>query len=577
MSSYSNLLKDISSGNIRSIIYVPARREVYVVFKDGSSSKVPVLPNDQKILRLAEESGTQLTVKDIRQEQAVASLFGNLTIVFLFIAALLFILKRTAGIANKTLGFVNSKDPIDDAEGPTTKFDDVAGISEALEDIKEIVTFLKSPQVFSKMGAKIPKGFLLIGPPGTGKTLLARAIAGEANVPFFSISASEFVELFVGVGASRVRQLFKKALEKSPSIIFIDEIDAIGRKRGSGIGGGNDEREQTLNQLLTEIDGFAENSGVIVIAATNRPDVLDNALIRPGRFDRKIEIGLPDRKGRLEILSVHARTKPLSEDVSLNTIALNTSGFSGADLSNLLNESAIIAARSNKTKISNIELNQALDKLTMGLIRNPLTNSSNKRIIAYNEVGKALVSFLIPTSEKLDKVSILPRSSKLGGYTRFTPDEELLDSGLITKRYLLSRLIRTLAGRAAEILVFGNQEITQVSINEISAATDLAREMITKYGFSKLGPVCLEMNQEEVFIGRSLISPSSSIAQKTITAIDKEVILLSKYCLEKAINLLKPFINEMDLMVNVLLEEETVSIERFTEVTGIEPPINSEI
>ncbi|KGG12435.1 MULTISPECIES: ATP-dependent zinc metalloprotease FtsH [Prochlorococcus] len=570
MSSYSNLLKDISSGNIESLVYIPARREVVVTYNDGSSAKVSVLPNDQRILRLAQENNTILTVKDLRQEQALASLFGSLSIFFIFFIAITLLIRRSSNIANKTFGFLNSKDSIDEPNHLNTRFHDVAGISEALIEIKEIVSFLKSPEVFEKIGAKLPKGFLLVGPPGTGKTLLARAIAGEANVPFFSISASEFVELFVGVGASRVRGLFKKALANSPSIIFIDEIDAIGRQRGEGIGGGNDEREQTLNQLLTEIDGFADNSGVIIIAATNRPDVLDTALTRPGRFDRTIDIPLPDRQGRLDILSVHARTKPLEPDITLAPLALKTSGFSGADLSNLLNEAAILAARKNKNRISNNELNEALDKLSLGPMKSPLSDSKNKIVLAYHEAGRALVAYSLPSTEKIDKISILPNARGISGFTRFTPDEEIIDSGLITKGYLLSRLIRALGGRAAELIVFGKNEITQVSINDIQEATLLAREMVTKYGFSTLGPVSLDLNERSTFLSGALVRSSKPIAQKTIHAIDKEIVSLINTAMSKAIELLKPLMNKMDLLAEELLEVETLSYDKFIHIVDID-------
>ncbi len=570
MPTYSDLLKDISNNKVDSIIYIPLRREVYVTNKDGSKAKFSVLPNDQRILRLAEQSGTSLTVRDVRQEVALASSVTNLTIIFLFITAFIFIIKRSANIANKSLGFLYTKEPTEKPEQLDTKFDDVAGVSEALDEIKEIVSFLKSPEIFEKVGAKIPKGFLLIGPPGTGKTLLAKAIAGEAQVPFYSISASEFVEMFVGVGASRVRNLFIKAKQSSPSIIFIDEIDSIGRQRGGGIGGGNDEREQTLNQLLTEIDGFSDNSGVIIIGATNRPDVLDSALTRPGRFDRKIEIPLPDRKGREEILSVHARTKPLKDDACLSLIATNTPGFSGADLSNLLNEAAILAARDEKKEISNNDLKNALDKLTTGIVKSPLNKSTNKTIIAYNEVGRAIVSHFLPYGESLEKISILPRGNQIGGFTRFIPDEEILDSGLVTKSYLFSRIIRCLGGRAAEILIFGDSEVTQVSSTYIQEATYMAKEMVMKYGFSNLGPISIDFgNDESIFLGRSLIKNSNPIAQNTAKVIDEEVMSISRLALARAIKILKPYTKEMDILADVLIAEEVITAKRFYEITKL--------
>ena len=354
--SYSTLLKEINSGSVKDLVLIPGRREVIATFSDGRKVTVPILANDQQILRVAEASGTPLNVKDVRQEQALAGLAGNFALVALIVIGLSLLLRRSAQMANKTMGFGRSQPRTSPQDEVSVRFEDVAGIGEAKEELQEVVTFLKQPETFIKLGARIPRGVLLIGPPGTGKTLLAKAIAGEAGVPFFSIAASEFVELFVGVGASRVRDLFRQAKEKSPCIVFSEEIDAVGRQRGAGIGGGNDEREQTLNQLLTEMDGFADNSGVILLAATNRADVLDTALMRPGRFDRRIQVGLPDRRGREAILSVHARTRPLSDDVSLADWARRTPGFSGADLANLLNEAAILTARHEVSFLGNRNL-----------------------------------------------------------------------------------------------------------------------------------------------------------------------------------------------------------------------------
>ena len=364
--SYSELLTQISAGKVKDLQLVPARREVIVEYDDGRNATVSTLANDQQILRTAESAGVPLTVKDVRQEQALAGLAGNLALIALIVIGLSFLLRRSAQAANKAMGFGRSQARIRPQDEITVRFEDVAGISEAKEELQEVVTFLKQPESFIRLGARIPRGVLLVGPPGTGKTLLAKAIAGEAGVPFFSIAASEFVELFVGVGASRVRDLFRKAKEKSPCIIFIDEIDAVGRQRGAGIGGGNDEREQTLNQLLTEMDGFADNSGVILLAATNRADVLDTALMRPGRFDRRIHVDLPDRKGREAILAVHARSRPLSDEVSLADWALRTPGFSGADLANLINEAAILTARHDRSFVGSSELEAALERITMG-------------------------------------------------------------------------------------------------------------------------------------------------------------------------------------------------------------------
>ena len=389
--SYSSLLEQIRNGDVSTLELVPARREVRVTYPDGTKSTVSIFVNDQQILRAAEASATPLTVRDIRGEQAMAGLLGNLGLVLLLVVGLSFLLRRSAQMANRALGFGRSQPRLKPQEDLQVRFEDVAGINDAKEELEEVVTFLKQPESFTGLGAKIPRGVLLVGPPGTGKTLLARAIAGEAEVPFFSMAASEFVELFVGVGASRVRDLFRQAKEKSPCIVFIDEIDAVGRQRGAGIGGGNDEREQTLNQLLTEMDGFADNSGVILLAATNRADVLDAALTRPGRFDRRIDVSLPDRRGREAILGVHARTRPLDPEIDLAAWARRTPGFSGAELANLINEAAILTAREQQPFISDRQLEGALERITMGLSAKPLQDSAKKRLIAYHEVGHALV------------------------------------------------------------------------------------------------------------------------------------------------------------------------------------------
>jgi cell division protease FtsH len=498
--SYSELLTQISAGKVKDLQLVPARREVIVEYDDGRNATVATLANDQQILRTAESAGVPLTVKDVRQEQALAGLAGNLALIALIVIGLSFLLRRSAQAANKAMGFGRSQARIRPQDEITVRFEDVAGISEAKEELQEVVTFLKQPDNFIRLGARIPRGVLLVGPPGTGKTLLAKAIAGEAGVPFFSIAASEFVELFVGVGASRVRDLFRKAKEKSPCIIFIDEIDAVGRQRGAGIGGGNDEREQTLNQLLTEMDGFADNSGVILLAATNRADVLDTALMRPGRFDRRIHVDLPDRKGREAILAVHARSRPLSDEVSLADWALRTPGFSGADLANLINEAAILTARHERSFVGSSELEAALERITMGLSASPLQDSAKKRLIAYHEIGHALVAAHTPHADPVDKVTLLPRSGGVGGFTRFSPDEEVIDSGLVSKAYLRARLVMALGGRAAEMVVFGPGEITQGASGDLQMVSHLAREMVTRFGFSSLGPVALEGGDQEVFL-----------------------------------------------------------------------------
>ena len=574
--SYSELLTQISAGKVKDLQLVPARREVIVEYDDGRNAVVSTLANDQQILRTAESAGVPLTVKDVRQEQALAGLAGNLALIALIVIGLSFLLRRSAQAANKAMGFGRSQARIRPQDEITVRFEDVAGISEAKEELQEVVTFLKQPESFIRLGARIPRGVLLVGPPGTGKTLLAKAIAGEAGVPFFSIAASEFVELFVGVGASRVRDLFRKAKEKSPCIIFIDEIDAVGRQRGAGIGGGNDEREQTLNQLLTEMDGFADNSGVILLAATNRADVLDTALMRPGRFDRRIHVDLPDRKGREAILAVHARSRPLSDEVSLADWALRTPGFSGADLANLINEAAILTARHDRSFVGSSELEAALERITMGLSASPLQDSAKKRLIAYHEIGHALVAALTPHADPVDKVTLLPRSGGVGGFTRFFPDEEVIDSGLVSKAYLRARLVMALGGRAAETVVFGPGEITQGASGDLQMVSQLAREMVTRFGFSSLGPVALEGGDQEVFLGRDLIHTRPSYAESTGKAIDACVRQLASQALDEAIALLEPRREVMDRLVEALITEETLSSSRFYEIGGLDQPQSRE-
>ncbi len=563
--SYSKLLENINEGNVKSLILVPTERVVYAKYLNGTNAVVSVFPNDQTILRTAELAGIPLTVKNITREKAAESFTANFTVSLLFILFVLVILRKVLNIAGKSLSFLAGKTSFIDTSLMDTRFVDIAGIPEAVEEVKEIVSFLTEPDKFIKIGATIPKGFLLIGPPGTGKTLLAKAIACEANVPFLSISASEFVELFVGIGASRVKNLFFQAKEKSPSIVFIDEIDSIGRKRGTGLGGGNDEREQTLNQLLAEMDGFQQNSGIIVIAATNRQDILDTALTRPGRFDRIIEVSLPDRKGRHDILSIHALTKPLDDQIIINDIALKTQGFSGAELKNLLNEAAIIAARNNKKRIGNNEIDQAIDRLSIGITIHKNKKNTYQKLIAYNEVGRALVSYFTPITDTIDKITILNSPRNLGGFTRFTPSDDVLEDNIISKKYLISKIIIALGGRATEELVFGNSELSQLSMNHLIEATKIARMMIIKYGFSSTKYLSINSQHNQDNLTENIFRRKPLKSEKTSSLLDLEVIELLKNSLVKAKALLKPHLSLIDELAEKLLLEETISGKSFVD------------
>jgi cell division protease FtsH len=561
--SYSQLLRDIEAGKVKSLELSPAQRVVTATFADGRSRQVAVFSDNQQLLRTAEQARVPLAVRDERRDDAMAGLVTNGLLVVLLIAGLVLLVRRSAQVANKAMGFGRSQPRLQEEGAITTRFEDVAGIAEAKEELQEVVTFLKTPERFTAIGARIPKGVLLVGPPGTGKTLLARAIAGEAGVPFFSMAATEFVEMFVGVGASRVRDLFRQAKAKAPCIIFIDEIDAVGRQRGAGIGGGNDEREQTLNQLLTEMDGFEDNSGVILLAATNRLDVLDTALLRPGRFDRRISVDLPDRSGREEILSVHARTRPLAEAVSMADWARRTPGFSGADLANLLNEAAILTARRQKSQVDDEAIGDALERITMGLTAAPLQDSAKKRLIAYHEIGHALLTTLVPHADKLDKVTLLPRAGGVGGFARTMPDEDILDSGLISKAYLRARLVVALGGRAAELVVFGPSEVTQGASSDLQLVRRICRDMVMRYGFSSLGSFALEEEGEEVFLGRDWIRSSPHTSVRTGNRIDAQVRQLACEALERAIAVLTPRRELIDELVNQLIELETIDGDSF--------------
>ncbi|MGI9599747.1 MAG: ATP-dependent zinc metalloprotease FtsH [Candidatus Actinomarina sp.] len=473
---------------------------------------------------------------------------------WLFLAGFMFYMfsqVRTNG--NQIMQFGKSKAKEMDEEAPKVTFKDVAGAEEAKEELEEIKEFLKSPEKFNNLGAKIPKGVLLVGPPGTGKTLLARAVAGESNVPFYSISGSDFVEMFVGVGASRVRDLFKKAKDSSPAIIFIDEIDAVGRMRGAGLGGGHDEREQTLNQLLVEMDGFESNQGVILMAATNRPDVLDPALLRPGRFDRQVIVDRPDLEGRTQILKVHSKDKPLAKNIDLKTIAKQTPGFTGADLANLLNESALLAARKDKKTISSLDIENSIDRVLAGPEKKSrLMSNEEKLIIAYHETGHALVGWALPNADPIHKVTIIPRGRALG-YTQALPENEKY---LSSKAELKDRLAMLMGGRVAEELIF--KDPTTGASNDIEKATDIARRMVMEFGMSdKLGPMLFGKGSNEVFLGRDY-GRQQDYSDEVASSIDGEVKILLNDAHDIAGKILKKFKKQMDAMVEVLIEKETI-------------------
>jgi cell division protease FtsH len=496
----------------------------------------------------------------------LATVLVNLALALALMFLLLVLLRRTAnapGGPGQILNFGKSRARFQMEAQTGVTFDDVAGIDDAKEELQEVVTFLKKPEKFTAVGARIPKGVLLVGPPGTGKTLLAKAIAGEAGVPFFSISGSEFVEMFVGVGASRVRDLFKKAKESAPCLIFIDEIDAVGRQRGAGIGGGNDEREQTLNQLLTEMDGFEGNTGIIVIAATNRADVLDTALLRPGRFDRQIMVDLPTYQGRLGILEVHAKNKKLDESVALDVVARRTPGFSGAQLANLLNEAAILTARRRKESITPTEIDDAIDRLTIGLTLTPLLDSKKKWVIAYHEVGHALLMTLLKNADPLNKVTIIPRSGGIGGFAQPIIDDELLDSGLFSRAWMIDRITMTLGGRAAEVEVFGDAEVTNGATGDLRMVSNIAREMVTRYGMSDLGLIALETPNNEVFLGREYMQSRPEYSEDIAVKIDDQVRQIATHCYDKARKLIRENRDLVDKLVELLLEQETIEGEQF--------------
>ncbi|MEA5488767.1 MULTISPECIES: ATP-dependent zinc metalloprotease FtsH [Pseudanabaena] len=566
---YTELLSNVKENRVQKIDLESNGLAAEAVLKDGRKVRVDLIARDgnTELMKALRENNVDIAVKAPQQPTLIWQLVSTFFVPMLLIFILLMVLRRLSnapGGPGQTLSFGKTKARFSPEAKTGIMFEDVAGIDTAKEELQEVVTFLKQPDRFTAVGAKIPKGVLLIGPPGTGKTLLAKAIAGEAGVPFFSLSGSEFVEMFVGVGASRVRDLFQKAKDNAPCIIFIDEIDAVGRQRGAGIGGGNDEREQTLNQMLTEMDGFQGNSGVIVVAATNRPDVLDSALLRPGRFDRQITVDYPDYKGRQEILKVHARNKKLEENVSLESVARLTPGFAGADLANLLNEAAILAARRYKEAIGELEIADAIDRITIGLSMKPMLDSSKKRLVAYHEVGHALVMTLLKNASLLDKITIVPRSGGIGGFAKGVPDEEY---GLESRSQILDTITMMLGGRAAEEVVFGDAEITTGASGDFQQVARLTRLMVTQFGMSDLGLGALESESGEVFLGRNFM-PQSDYSVKLGDRIDRQIRLIAQTCYDTAKRLIEENRDLCDRLVDILLDVETLDGEEFRKIVA---------
>ena len=559
--------------SINEVVSLAARGDLAVIEIRGNELDILTVSGEAltsrkeaeaSVVELLERAGVDPLTTDIeivvKGSSGLSRLFGilfNFLPLIFFGAILLFMMRQAQGNSNQTFSFGRSRARVNTGNSPTVSFDDVAGVEEAKEELLEVVEFLKFPERFLALGAKIPKGVLLIGPPGTGKTLMARAVSGEAGVPFFSISGSEFVEMFVGVGASRVRDLFDQAKRNSPCIVFVDEIDAVGRHRGAGLGGGHDEREQTLNQILVEMDGFDTATNVIVLAATNRPDILDPALLRPGRFDRRVTLDNPDIRGRKQILEVHSKGKPLSADVDLELVARQTVGFSGADLANLVNESAILAARQNQKEIGPQEFYESIDRVTAGPARKSRRiNDREKRMTAYHESGHALVAHMLPEADPVAKVTIVARGHS-GGFTKTIPTE---DRSLITRNQLEAKLAMAMGGRVAEELVFG--EITTGASNDLEQATNIAQKMVTRYGMSKkLGPRTFGKREEMVFLGRE-ISEQRDYSDRVAKTIDEEVRRLIQTAYDTAKRILKEERVRLDHISDYLLEHETIDEEQ---------------
>jgi len=566
---YSDLIKEISNNNVSEIILEDQKATVtlkkpYVT--DKVNRYIVYLPDVGTFLSdISEEMKSgQVRVKTVFPATAPwwVALLPTIGLLVIFILFWVFFLQQSqGGGGTRVMSFGKSRAKLSTDEKKKVTFNDVAGADEEKEELAEIVEYLKMPKKFIELGARMPKGVLLVGPPGTGKTLLAKAVSGEAGVPFFSISGSDFVEMFVGVGASRVRDLFDQAKKSSPCIVFIDEIDAVGRHRGAGLGGGHDEREQTLNQLLVEMDGFGVNEGVVVLAATNRPDILDPALLRPGRFDRRIFVGLPDIKGREEILKVHARGKPLSPDVKLSEIAKSTPGFTGADLENLLNEAALLAARKNKKKIESEEIKEATFKVIIGPEKKSrVISESEKKLTAYHEAGHALAVRIVSTTDKVDRISIIP-SGRAGGYTAFKPEE---DKTFLTKSQLLEKILIALGGRAAEEIVLG--EISTGAYNDLQEANNVARNMITRYGMSeKLSNLIFGSETDEIFLGKDF-AHAKNYSEQMAAEIDMEVKNIIDSCYGKIVSVLRDNINKLNAVAMKLIEKEKIEGHEFEEL-----------
>jgi cell division protease FtsH len=564
--SYSDFIGKVETGEVKSVTI--AGEVISGQYNDGRNFQT-FAPQDPNLITQLRDKGVDIKARPATDESFLTSMLVSWFPIILMIGVWVFFMRQMQAGSGKAMGFGKSKAKLLTERQGRVTFEDVAGIEEAKEDLQEIVDFLKDPHKFQRLGGKIPRGVLLVGPPGTGKTLLARAIAGEANVPFFTISGSDFVEMFVGVGASRVRDMFEQAKKNAPCIIFIDEIDAVGRHRGAGLGGGNDEREQTLNQLLVEMDGFEANEGVILIAATNRPDVLDPALLRPGRFDRQVVVPNPDIVGREKILKVHMRNVPLAPDVDSKVIARGTPGFSGADLANLVNEAALLAARRNKRMVTQHEFEDAKDKVMMGAERKSMAMSEEeKRLTAYHEAGHAIVALSVPAADPVHKATIIPRGRALGMVMQL-PEGDRYSMKL---KQMTSRLAIMMGGRVAEELVFGEENVTSGAQSDIEQATKLARAMVTRWGYSKeLGTVAYGDNQEEIFLGHS-VTRNQNVSESTSQKIDAEIRKLVESGHALATRILKGKLKELEMLANGLLEFETLTGDEIRDLlTGKRP------